>query len=161
MLFFSKVNAQESDSNLNNTLKRKNVVDLTMGGTGFFISANYNRIIVIKNNYFINTSIGIGTIPFVGGLTFPHQVTLNYGKKSNFLEIGVGGTYWSGKSNSSGYSDNISSYNISPIIGFRKNFKNSLIFRAYLNPIVHVSGGYYIEDYSVIPYLGISIGYSF
>lgn len=132
-----------------------------MGGTGLFVSVNYSRILLVKSNYFINASVGIGTVPFTGGITLPHQVTFNLGKKSSFLELGIGGSYWSSKSNSSGYTETVNSYQLCPIIGWRKHFNNNLIFRAYANPLFHISGENYIEDYSVVPYLGISLGYSF
>ena len=140
---------------------KKNAVDIAIGGNGLFISTNYSRIVLVKPNYFINTLVGIGTIPSVGGVTLPHQITFNIGKNSSYLELGIGGTFWSGKSNSSGYSETVTSYQLSPIIGWRKNFKNNLVFRAYANPLFHISGEYFIEDYSVVPYAGVSLGYAF
>jgi len=153
--------SEESNSNSKKIVERRNNVDFSVGGNGLFASVNYSRILLVKSNYFINASVGINTLPFVGGITLPHQVTFNFGKSSSFLELGIGGSYWSGKSNASGYTETINSYLLSPIIGWRKHFKNNLIFRAYANPLFHISGEYYIEDYSVIPYLGISLGYSF
>ena len=152
---------QESNRNLKKITERKNNIDLSLGGNGLFASVNYSRILLVKSNYFINASIGINTLPFVGGITLPHQLTFNLGKSSSILELGIGGSYWSGKSNASGYTETINSYLLSPVIGWRKHFKNNFIFRAYTNPLFHISGEYYIEDYSVIPYLGISLGYSF
>jgi len=77
------------------------------------------------------------------------------------MELGLGGNYWSGETNSSGYTETTSSYNLSPIIGWRKHFKNNLIFRVYANPIFHVSGEYFYEDNAIVPYLGMSLGYGF
>jgi hypothetical protein len=161
LLLSMVVYSQENDNNLSKLVKRKNNIDLTIGGTGLFASVNYNRILLVKSNYFINASVGIGTVPFIGGITLPHQVTFNLGKKSSFLELGIGGSYWNSKSNASGYTETVNSYQLSPIIGWRKHFNNNLIFRAYANPLIHISGEYYIENYSIIPYLGISLGYSF
>ncbi len=142
-------------------VERKNNIDFSTGGTGLFASFNYSRIVLVKSNYFINVSVGIGSVPFVGGTTFPHQVTFNLGRKNSFLELGIGGTYWSGKTNSSGYTEAFNSYQLTPIIGWRKHFNNNLIFRIYANALFHISGEYYIENYSVIPYLGIGLGYGF
>ncbi|MCZ4695578.1 hypothetical protein DWB61_12705 [Ancylomarina euxinus] len=153
--------SQENDDDLRRIMERKNNIDLSIGGTGLFASVNYNRMIFVKTNYFVNASVGIGTVPLNGGIAIPHQVTFNLGKKSSFLELGIGGTCWSGKSNASGYTETLNSYQLSPIIGWRKHFGNNLIFRVYANPLFRISGEYYIEDYSVIPYLGISLGYSF
>jgi hypothetical protein len=160
ILLSSMVYSQENDDNLRK-LERKNNIDLTIGGNGLFASINYSRILLTKSNYFINATIGIGTVPFTGGITIPHQITFNLGKKNSFIELGIGGSYWSGKSNASGYTETLNSYQISPIIGWRKHFNNNLVFRVYANPLFHISGEYYIENYSVIPYLGVSLGYSF
>ncbi len=140
---------------------KKNSVDIAIGGNGLFISTNYSRIVLVKSNYFINTLVGIGTIMSVGGVTLPHQITFNFGENSSFLEVGVGGSFWSGKSNASGYTETITSYQLSPIIGWRKKFKSNLVFRVYANPLFHISGEYFIEDYSVVPFAGVSLGYSF
>lgn len=161
VLFSIVTYSQENGSDLKKIAERKNAIDLTIGGNGLFASVNYNRILIVRSYYFINASVGIGTLPLVGGFTLPHLVTCNTGKRSSFLELGIGGSYWSGKSNASGYTERNYSYQLSPIIGWRKHFKSNLIFRAYVNPLIHVSGEYYIEDYPVIPYFGISLGYGF
>jgi hypothetical protein len=162
-LYFLLTSMMYSQENTNSIrkLERKNSIDLTVGGTGLFASINYNRVLLIKSNYFINTSVGVGAVPVTGGITIPHQLTFNFGKKNSFIELGLGGTYWSGKSNASGYTETLYSYQLSPIIGWRKHFNNNLIFRVYANPLFHVSGEYYIEDYPILPYLGLSLGYSF
>ncbi|MCD4681259.1 MAG: hypothetical protein K8S00_12815 [Bacteroidales bacterium] len=159
ILLFSVTHSQ--NNTLRNTIIKKNIIDISLGGSGLFLSANYSRVIFITSKYFVNTSVGIGTVPFVGGFSVPHQISFNIGKENSFLELGIGGSYWSGKSNSSGYTETLYSYNLSPIIGWRKNFKSNMSFRAYLNPLIHISGEYYIENYSVVPYLGVSIGYAF
>lgn len=161
ILLSSLTYAQDCAGNLSETLQRENAVDVTIGGTGLAISVNYNKIILVKPNYFVNASVGIGSVPFVGGLTIPHQLTFNFGENSSFFEVGLGGTYWSGESNSSGYTETINSYQLSPIIGYRKYLNNNLVFRAYANPLIHISGEYFVEGSSLVPYFGISIGYTF
>ncbi len=153
--------SQSQDPDSKHLIERKNSIDLSIGGNGLFASVNYSRIILVKSNYFMNTSVGIGVVPFVGGMTLPHQVTFNLGSNNSFIEFGIGGSYWNGKSNASGFTETITSYQLSPLIGWRKNFSNNLVFRVYGNPLFHISGVYYIEDYIVIPYLGISLGYNF
>ena len=140
---------------------KKNSIDATIGGMGLGISINYSRVLSTKEKYFVVASVGIGTLPAIGGYSIPHQVTFNIGSDSNFMELGIGGNYWSGKTNSSGYTETTSSYNLAPIIGWRKHFKNNLIFRIYANPLFHVSGEYFYENYAVVPYVGMSLGYGF
>ena len=161
-LFISlTVYSRENNNALSKTLQRKDTVDASIGGTGLAISTNYSRIITVQSSYFINASIGIGTVPSVGGITLPHQLTFNLGQKNSFLELGLGGSFWSGKSDASGYTETLNSYHISPIVGWKKNFENDLVFRAYANPLFHISGEYFIKNYSVIPYLGLALGYDF
>jgi len=142
-------------------LERKNIVDITLGGNGIFVSANYSRIVFIESNYFLCASVGIGTVPFIGGSVYPHQMSINFGKKRNFLELGLGGSYWIGKTNSSGYTLTTASYNFMPSIGYRAHFANNLVFRVYATPIKHLTGKSIYEDYPIFPYGGLSLGYSF
>jgi len=139
----------------------KNSIDITVGGMGLGLSVNYSRMIAVKEKYFVIASAGIGTLPSIGGSSFPHQVTFNLGSNGNYMEVGLGGNYWSGKTNASGYTETTSSYNLSPIIGWRKHFKNNFIVRIYANPLFHVSGAYFYENNAVVPYLGMSLGYGF
>lgn len=142
-------------------LRWRNSVDVTVGGTGLVASFNIGRIVVVKENYFVNTTVGIGSVPYVGGFTLPHQLTVNFGKKSSFLELGIGGTYWYGNDFDTDVSGESYGYQLAPIVGWRKYFKSNLIFRVYVNPLFHIAGTKYIDDYSVVPYGGISLGYSF
>jgi hypothetical protein len=142
-------------------MARMNVVDITLGGTGMFVSVNYSRKHYIQRDFFLNVSAGAGSYPGIGGISLPHQLTLNYGKSMNYFEAGVGGSYWRGISFSSGIIDNISSYNISPVAGYRRDLYNDFVFRVYVNPLFYIAGDYLYQDKSVLPYAGISLGYSF
>lgn len=166
LIFFCTIFAFESYSQINandlkNIIDRKNVIDITLAGQGGFLSANYSRILLVKQKYFLLASAGMGVIPFYAGFSLPHQLTFNIGKKSNFLEVGLGGTYLQGKTDSSGFTETTTSYLLSPIVGWRKNFSNNLVLRIYANPLIDVSGASIYEDMVVVPYLGISFGYSF
>ena len=156
LMFISSVIFAQEDNELN-----KNAVNITVGGIGLGLSANYSRVVVDKENYFVDASVGIGVLPAIGGVSIPHSVSYNLGKETNFLEIGLGGNYWTGKTNSSGYTESTYSYQLAPIIGWRRNFKNNLIFRAYASPLIHISGEYFYDNQAVIPYLGLSLGYGF
>ena len=143
------------------TLKTRNIIDVTFAGSGLVISASYSRKLLVKPGYFINGTLGVGTVPASGGVTLPHQITFNLGKRKNYLELGVAGTFFTGLSNASGYSERIYSYQFSPLIGYRRIFFNNLVLRAYFNPLFHITGEYYLENYAIIPYGGLSIGHSF
>jgi len=153
--------SQISDNDLKNTISRKNIIDITLAGQGGFLSANYSRILMVNQKFFLIASAGMGVIPFYAGFSVPHQLTFNIGKKSSFLEVGLGGTYMRGKTDSSGYTETTTSYLLSPIVGWRKNFDSNLVFRVYANPLIDVSGGTIYEDMAIVPFLGISLGYSF
>lgn len=141
-------------------INKKNAVDLSVGGTGLFVSANYNRIVWAQPDYFMASSVGFGSIPIIGGFCFPHQLTVNIPQNKYFWEFGLGGSYWNGKSNSSGFTETIHSYHLSPIVGYRQQM-DKLVFRAYINPLIRISGEYLLEDNAVLPYLGVSLGYCF
>ncbi len=127
------------------------------------MSVNYGKVLDQHEDYFITGVAGIGMFPPLGGTgviwTLPHQITISIGKNIHFVEIGTGGSYATGKTNASGYTESFYSYNLSPILGYRLQLRNGVVFRAYLSPIVHLSGEFILEDYKVLPYLGLSLGY--
>jgi len=147
----------------NRSTPQINHILFDLGGNGLFMSVNYGRVVNQYDGYLITGIAGIGMFPPLGGTgaiwTAPHQLTLNLGRSIQFMEIGIGGTYATGKTNASGYTEASYSYNLSPILGYRLQFKNKMVFRAYLSPIVHLWGEFLLEDYRVLPYLGLSLGY--
>lgn len=142
-----------------------NTIFFDLGGTGLFSSVNYGRVLGRHDGYFISGIAGIGMFPPLGGtgatLTIPQQFTLSLGRGIHFLEAGLGGTYATGKTNASGYAESWYTYNLSPIVGYRVQFRKRMVFRAYLSPIVHLFGEIFIEDYKVLPYFGLSLGHQF
>ncbi len=153
--------AQETPGSPEDALENKNAVDVTFGGLGLVLSINYNRFVTVGPDFFINASLGAGTVPLSGGLTVPHHVSVNIGRKSSFLELGAGGSFWTGITSRSGYPESIYSYQFSPMIGYRKHFPFNLVMRIYANLLVHISGEYYLNDKSLIPYAGVSLGHAF
>jgi len=138
-----------------------NSIDLTIGGLGLGVSLNYSAVFFSSKKYFTVASVGLGTMPALGGVSFPHKFTFNYGTNGNYVEFGLGGSYWIGSSNSSGYTEKIDSYNLSPIIGWRKHFRKGIVTRVFASPLIHVFGEYFYEDKAIVPYLGVSVGYGF
>ena len=151
----------DRDSAMTEALKYRNTLEIGFGGTGLAISANYQRKLAIRPQYYMNAAIGVGTVPLSGGIVIPHQISLNLGKWRSYLELGIAGIYWTGYSDASGYSERIYSYQLSPVIGYRRHFFNRLVLRVYVNPLFHISGEYYLENWSIIPYAGLSIGHAF
>lgn len=161
LLFVSIMVSAQKKPDIRRIDNKMNRVDATLGGNGLLLSVNYSRIISVRSNYFTEAGAGLGFFAFASGLTLPHHFSFNFGRKSSFFEAGLGGVYWSGKTDASGYEERSDSYQISPIIGWRKHYKNSMVLRVFASPLFHISGEYFYEDYAVVPYGGISFGYRF
>ncbi len=121
----------------------------------------YGRVLLRKERWFLNGSAGVGTIAYAGGVTVPHQLTFNFGKRSSFFEAGVGGVFWNGTTDSSGFTDRESSYNLGPLLGWRKYCKHKFFLRIYMNPLVLSPVGSDFQDVFYILNTGFSFGYSF
>jgi hypothetical protein len=139
----------------------KNSVSVNMGLMFLAPSVEYGRIFAQKDNWFLNGSAGIGTIAMAGGITVPHQLTFNFGKRSSFFEAGVGGVFWNGFTDVSGFTERESSYNIGPLLGWRKYCKRKFFFRLYMNPLVLSPVSSDFSDVIYILNTGFSFGYSF
>lgn len=161
LLLTLPVLAQKKTFTREQALQRKNNVSLTLGGNGLFLSVSYDRIIVVRPNYFVDVSAGLGIFPGFVGANIPHQIIINIGKRSSFFMFGVGGTYEWNKTNASGFTQKRISYNLSPIIGWKKILRCHLLFSIYANPMIHIAGSNLYLGYAVIPYGGISLGYTF
>ncbi len=151
----------DRDSAMTEALKCMNTLEIGFGGSGLVISASYQRKLLVRPKYYMNTSIGAGTVPLSGGIVIPHQFSLNLGQRESYFELGAAGSYWTGLSNASGFTERLYSYQLSPLIGYRRQFFNKLVFRIYANPLFHIAGEYYLENWTFIPYLGISMGRAF
>jgi hypothetical protein len=138
-----------------------NSVSLNMGLMFLAPSVEYGRIILKKDKWFLNGAAGIGTIAVAGGIAVPHQLTFNFGKRSGFFEVGAAGIFWNGKTDSSGFTERESSYNIGPILGWRKYCKRKFFFRIYMNPLVLSPVSNDFSDVLYILNTGVSFGYSF
>jgi len=139
----------------------KNSVSLNMGLMFLAPSVEYGRILLQKEKWFLNGSAGIGTVAMAGGVTVPHQLTFNIGKRSSFFEVGAGGVFWNGTTDASGFTERESSYNIGPLLGWRKYCKRKFFFRLYMNPLVLSPISNDFSDIFYILNTGFSFGYSF
>ena len=155
------VMAQKKDFTRHEALQRKNSFVLTLGGNGIFLSLSYDRILAAKPHYFVDANVGLGFIPMVSGTSFSQQVIFNLGKKTGFLMLGLGGTCEWDKTDASGFTKTETSYNLSPVIGWKKIFRSHLMFQVYASPMIHISGTYLIQDWPVAPFGGIGLGYTF
>lgn len=142
-------------------IPKKNQLGVTIGGNGIGVSLHYGRSFLISSTRFMEVVVGVGSVPFAGGISVPHQITYNLGKNGNYLELGLGGTYWQGTDDATANQTSISSYQIYPLVGYRKQFRNHILLKAYINPFVHISGVHLYENNDIVPFGGLSIGYSF
>ena len=139
----------------------KNSIGATLNYPLFGFSAEYGRVVVKKEKWFLNGSIGLGAVVLTGGFTVPHQLTFNFGKRSGFFEAGLGGVFWNGLTDASGFTDRESEYNFGPLIGWRKYCKRKVFFRVFMNPYVLSPVSSDFEDIFYILNTGVSFGYSF
>ncbi len=139
----------------------KNSIDISINFPFIAPSIEYGRVLTHKEKWFLNVSAGIGTVAYAGGVTIPQQLTFNLGKRSGFFEIGAGGIFWNGDTDSSGFTERESSYNIGPLLGWRKYCKRKFFFRVYMNPLVLSPISNDFSDVLYILNTGVSFGYSF
>ncbi|HLF65739.1 MAG TPA: hypothetical protein VI603_18405 [Saprospiraceae bacterium] len=113
-----------SQSKTDSLYKRPaNSFNVNLLGDASIVSCSYERLFYTKSNFFIAAKLGVGyskefricfgrctTRPNTY-LTIPHHLTMNLGKRTSFLEIGIGGTKVS--------SLTFRNYLLYPIIGYR------------------------------------------
>ena len=105
----------------------------------------------------LSGQIGIGSIPFIGGYSFPHKIIITLpAQKHVSLEIGVGGNYWM-----ENFSFSSDSYYIYPLFGFRIDSDYHMLFRITFSPYVNIYGDNFFAGYSFPPSIGASVGYVF
>ena len=152
----------QGGKDLTGMITRKNGLRITVGGNGILFSGEYSRVLSVRASFFTEASLGIGTVPFSGGIVVPHQFTWNIGRHTNFFEAGLGGTFWTGKTDDSAYEERDYSYSLSPVIGYRKLFgRQRWTFRIFATPLIRIAGPSLYNDWAVTPWAGISIGFNF
>jgi hypothetical protein len=138
-------------------------LNLSLLGDASLVSINFEVLTRIHKNAFISTALGVGyqelfDLTIIGPvrnentsgfMSIPHHVTGNFGFKRGFLEMGLGGTYFTGKIDKR--------YVLYPILGFRLQplKQDRAVFKLFINiPITEIS------DIWFVPF-GTSIGVSF
>lgn len=139
----------------------KNSVFLNLNMPFFAPSVEYGRVLHAGSKGFLDGMAGIGSISFAGGVTLPHKLSFNFGKENSFLEVGIGGVYWNGTTNHSGYTERESSYNFGPLLGWRKYIKKQFFLRIYMNPLILPPVSNDFKDTYYILNTGFCFGYSF
>lgn len=139
---------------------RNNTAYFELGGNGLYTSINYERVLANKPK--IGIHIGLGryrdgkyylTIPF--GMNY----FLRIHNSNFFLDFGFGATY--SKADILLYINvkrepnyvNTNYWNYISSFGFRQYIKNRIMYRFALTPV--------INQYGLIPYVGISVGGQF
>ncbi|MBP8917283.1 MAG: hypothetical protein KBG70_11125 [Chitinophagales bacterium] len=126
------------------------------------ISLNYERLFKMGQNFLLAGKIGLGyNEEFKFGctsnscqskyLTVPASITMNFGKKRNFFEVGMGGTKLYGDLEKDYWLYPLLGYRFQPLIGGKFNFR---IY--YCVPL----GGYLVKDIFFNP-SGLSTGVLF
>lgn len=168
-----------------NNLGKKHSIYAEVFGQGFSGSLNYDMLFNRDRKWKKSFTVGIVFTPkafdFGDGTYFGIPVSYNwlYGKKRNFLELGVGLTTQACKNVSEVNPFSIYTY-LTPKIGYRfQAFNNGIFFRATITPHIALlnsdfrnwggktsSGSYVFNnvlnlDYPVFPWVGFSLGYTF
>lgn len=152
---------------------RKNSLYIELAGRGYF-SLNYDRAWMNKNRVSFgfgwndmetnldSTEIiekGVGDHEASPYLMLNSQCSRLFGKGPSFLEIGIGTVITLFDLERFRIADNLyaneSNFSIYPLIGYRYEGENGLLFLFSFNPVVQIPQGYFW------PIPGISLGYRF
>jgi len=135
----------------------RNTVSLNFDSGTIFTSISLERKLFFSEKIEISGQIGIGTIPYIWGLSFPHKLLINIiSNKYISLELGAGGNFWSEDIYLSTYS-----YYIYPVFGFRVMSDYPFVFRINFSPYINIYGEDFFSGYNLPPLVGVSLGYLF
>jgi hypothetical protein len=138
-----------------NYIRAKNAVSFGLGGTGGFLSFNYDRIVFETPNFFISAKGGLGSWLSQTNFNFHITGNHNFGGTKHYLEFGLGAAL------AFGQFDKYHRYYASvPIIGYRYQPKSEgLFFRSY------ACGYVMIQDINgvtlFLPMSAIELGFTF
>ena len=124
-------------------------------GSGFGISANYERCVWHDDVFSINARIGIGTAILINALPIL-GFNACLGKRQSKFEIGVNALrvysigLFDGNANTSIYAN--------PVIGYRFESRDGFLFRFAFTPFLNPDPN---TEFPFFPWLGISFGGAF
>lgn len=146
----------------------KNDISINLLGDASLFSFSYERFLIVSPNFLLAGKLGLGynqeglfsftfclsppcipspAIIFEKYVTLPHQLTANFGAEKKFLELGIGGTIFSG-----GYVPYV-------IVGFRVHplVSDKLSFRIF------AQRRFFLKDTAGINFIpfGMSFGVAF
>ena len=163
---------------------KKNTFFFEGGGKGLYYSLNYDRLFAIKSETRFSWRVGAGFFSErnnKGTFTLPVGLNLLLGKDLHFFEVGYGITYYHIFINKINIGDGtgklrnfLSTYisnNLS--FGYRRQPSDAGIFFAatltlnfapiniYTNEVRYIYLDNFIVNSKIVPFVGVSIGYSF
>jgi hypothetical protein len=110
---------------------RKNAVFSELGGIGYFVSLNYERMFYLNDFTFVAWRMGISPMGPIG--TLSTALTFNVGTRTDFLELGAGtGYYYAIGDNYDGDQSVNYSY-VAPCLGYRRISKSGFLFKTYVS----------------------------
>lgn len=134
------------------TKRPTNSFYLSISGEGSFVSANYEKLLLLNSTSFITGRIGVGyagnmlsenNSPHENYLTIPHHITANIGKKKHFFEFGLSGTFITENIEKRYFMGPLLGYRFQPLNSNKLNFRvfGSLPFTAYYAEILYIPIG--------------------
>lgn len=148
----------------------KHIVYLEAGGTGYFYSINYERIVFNKQRFAGFARLGFEYIPIQGAdrlIHFPIGMNFTYGQKKHRLEAGLAALFRMNFDPGVGFGEGFYLTNpptrifLSPSIGWRfharpNEWGSSFFLRVMFTPIIGMD--VFQNQPYFLPHAGISIG---
>jgi len=129
-------------------IRSSNIYATALGDVTLF-SINFEKLYVINPGFFVAGKIGVGftkeiNFSFWGYdppdnyfTTLPHHISLNFGHRRSFFEVGMGGDFVLFRPTHEYYADNTydTYYYLYPFVGYRfqNMHSNKLVFRAFVS----------------------------
>lgn len=151
----------------------KHVVYLELGGTAYYYSANYERLIFNKKAFAGFARVGFEYLPIEGAdklIHFPVGANFTYGQKKHRLEVGLAALFRMNFDPGVGFGDGFYLTNpptrifMAPSIGWRfharpNEWGSSFFMRVAFTPIIGMD--VFDDRPYFLPHAGVSIGRTF
>jgi hypothetical protein len=146
------------------------VLYLEMGGTGYYYTVNYERLLLNKQRFGLFARVGFEYIPFYGAdrlIHFPLGVNLTYGERKHRLEGGFAALFRMNFDKNVGFGEGFYLVNpptrifFCPSVGYRFHAKpnewgETFFLRVTFTPIIGMD--VFNDKPYFLPHAGISIG---